>query len=88
MGLGGALTEAVEFKDGKVTNPAFSGYQVPRMADVPELDIVLVERRDLASIGAGETPIIAVAPAVANAVFHACGKRCRSMPLKLEGARG
>jgi isoquinoline 1-oxidoreductase len=83
MGLGGALTEAIEFREGKIANPAFSSYAVPRMSDVPELDIVLVDRRDLPSVGAGETPIIAVAPAIANAVHHAAGVRCRSMPLRV-----
>jgi isoquinoline 1-oxidoreductase len=83
MGLGGALTEAIEFTDGKISNPQFSSYRVPRMEDVPELDIVLLNRRDLPSVGAGETPIIAVAPAIANAVHHATGRRCRSMPMKV-----
>jgi isoquinoline 1-oxidoreductase len=81
QGLGGALFEEVKFKDGKLVNPRFSEYRVPRMSDLPELDIVLVNRPDLASVGAGETPIIAVAPAVANAVFHAAGVRSRTMPL-------
>jgi len=81
MGLGGALTEEIRFKDGKLTNPSFAEYEVPRMRDVPPLDIVLVDRRDLASLGAGETPIIAVAPAVANAMADATGVRTRSMPL-------
>jgi isoquinoline 1-oxidoreductase len=53
------------------------------MDDVPELDITLLDRKDLPSIGAGETPIIAVAPAIANAIEHAVGVRCLSMPLKL-----
>jgi isoquinoline 1-oxidoreductase len=81
MGLGGALTEAIEFKDGKLTNPRFSEYHVPRMEHLPKLDIVLVNRPDLQSLGAGETPIIAVAPAVANALAHAAGVRSRTMPL-------
>ena len=81
QGLGGALWEEVKFKDGKLTNPRFSEYRVPRMSDLPELDIVLVNRPDLTAVGAGETPIIAVAPAVANAVFHAAGVRSRTMPL-------
>lgn len=83
MGLGGALTEEIRFQDGKVTNASLSQYKVPRMHDVPELDIVLLDRRDLASVGAGETPIIAIAPAVANAVFHAANIRLRSMPMRL-----
>lgn len=83
MGLGGALFEQVEFADGRIANPAFSTYRVPRLADVPELDIVLVDRPDLPSLGAGETPIIAVAPAIANALDHAAGIRSRSLPLSL-----
>jgi isoquinoline 1-oxidoreductase len=82
MGLGGALSEAIGFENGRITNPAFSSYAVPRMRDVPRIDVVLVNRPDLESVGAGETPIIAVAPAIANAVFHATGKRLRSMPLR------
>jgi isoquinoline 1-oxidoreductase len=81
QGLGGALFEAVQFKDGRVTNPRFSEYRVPRMADVPPLDILLVDRKDLASLGAGETPIIAVAPAIANALLHATGERRLALPL-------
>jgi len=53
------------------------------MDDIPELDIVLLDRKDLPSVGAGETPIIAVAPAIANAIYHAVGVRCRSMPLRI-----
>ena len=84
MGLGGALYEQIDFEDGRLVNPSFSGYRVPRMDDVPELEIVLLDRPDLPSVGAGETPIIAVAPAIANAVYNACGVRIRSMPLQTE----
>ncbi len=83
MGLGGALSEEIAFKDGRITNPRFSEYHVPRMADIPKIEIELVNRTDLPSVGAGETPIIAIAPAIANAVADATGKRLRSMPMKL-----
>jgi isoquinoline 1-oxidoreductase len=86
MGLGGALREEIRFKDGRVENATFADYHVPRMSDLPELDVVLVNRPDLSSVGAGETPIIAVAPAVANAIFHAAGVRCRTMPMLSDGA--
>jgi CO/xanthine dehydrogenase Mo-binding subunit len=82
MGLGGALTEEIKFRDGKIINASFSQYAVPRMADAPEMEIVLVNRSDLPSVGAGETPIIAIAAAIANAVFDATGERLRSLPLK------
>lgn len=83
MGLGAVLYEDIRFKNGRIENPQFSDYQVPRMRDLPELDIVLVNRPDVPSVGGSETPIIAVAPAIANAVYNAVGKRCRSMPLRL-----
>jgi len=87
MGLGPALREEMLFEDGRMLNASFRKCQVPRFDDTPELDIHLLDRPDLASAGAGETPIIAVAPAIANAVFHATGLRARSMPIKLSGAQ-
>lgn len=85
MGLGGALFEAIQFADGKILNPKLSRYRVPHFADVPKLETVLLDRKDLPSAGAGETPIIAVAPAVANALCDATGVRRRAMPLAPEG---
>jgi nicotinate dehydrogenase subunit B len=81
QGLGGALFEAVRFEDGLVTTDRFSRYRVPRFSDVPELDVVLVDRKDLPSAGAGETPLVCVAPAIGNAIFDATGTRLRSLPL-------
>lgn len=83
MGLGGAVYESVTFAEGRITSASFSQYRVPRMRDVPKLDLLELDRRDLPSVGAGETPIIAVAPAIANAMCHATGSRHRSMPLDL-----
>jgi nicotinate dehydrogenase subunit B len=88
MGLGGALQEAIEFDGGKIQNASFSGYRVPRFADLPELVTVLVNRPDLPSAGAGETPIIAIAPAIGNAVFQATSVRLRSLPLSASQLRG
>jgi isoquinoline 1-oxidoreductase len=81
QGLGGALYEALEFADGRVLNPRFSQYRVPRFGDVPPIETVLLDRKDLPSAGAGETPIVGIAPAIANALYHATGLRRRSMPL-------
>ncbi len=85
MGLGGALFEAVRFEAGVITNGTFGGYRVPRITDVPAIEVVLLDRPGEPSAGAGETPIIAVAPAVANAVFAATGVRLRSLPLLPDG---
>ena len=85
MGLGGALSEAIEFEDGKITNASFWKYDVPRMADSPPtMDIQLLDRSDLPSVGAGETPIVAIAPAIANGVAHATGQRIRQMPIRFD----
>ncbi len=50
---------------------------------MPELDVHLLDRPDLPSAGGGETPIIAIAPAIANAVFDATGQRVRAIPIRL-----
>lgn len=85
MGLGGALFERIDFDDGEILNPSLRDYRVPRFRDAPELEVVLLDRKDLPSEGAGETPIIAVAPALANAICQATGERLRSMPMVPKG---
>ncbi|MDB5321764.1 MAG: nicB [Phycisphaerales bacterium] len=87
MGLGPALREEMRFAGGKILNGNFADYEVPRFADLPELEVHLLDRADLASAGAGETPIIAIAPAVANALFAATGVRVRQMPIRLGKAK-
>ena len=82
MGLGPALDEEMIFENGKMLNASFRKYGVPRFEDVPELEIELV-KSDATPVGAGETPIIAVAPAIANALFNANGIRVRNMPIRL-----
>ena len=81
QGLGGALFEAVEFAGGRLSNGRLSRYRVPRFRDVPPIEVVLVDRKDLPSVGAGETPIVGVAPAIANAIYSATGERLRALPL-------
>jgi isoquinoline 1-oxidoreductase len=85
QGLGGALFEAIAFEDGRIVNGRFADYRVPRFLDVPAVDTVLVNRQDLPSAGAGETPIVGIAPAIANAIFDATGVRLRALPLVPEG---
>jgi nicotinate dehydrogenase subunit B len=85
MGLGGALSEAIDFANGRILNPRFSRYRVPRFSDTPVLETVLVDRKDLPSAGAGETPIVGIAPAIGNAIFAATGQRLRSLPMLPSG---
>jgi isoquinoline 1-oxidoreductase len=87
MGLGGALFEQIDFADGKILNPSLAEYRLPRFRDAPAQEVVLIDRKDEPSAGAGETPIIAIAPAVANAIRAATGVRLRSLPLVPDGFR-
>jgi nicotinate dehydrogenase subunit B len=86
--LGGALFEAIAFENGRITNARFSQYRVPRFRDVPEIEAVLLSRTDIPSAGAGETPIMAVAPAVGNAIFDATGIRLTNLPMVPNGLAG
>jgi CO/xanthine dehydrogenase Mo-binding subunit/aerobic-type carbon monoxide dehydrogenase small subunit (CoxS/CutS family) len=81
MALGGALFEQVSLDHGRLASPRLASYRVPRFSDVPDIDVVLVDRPDIPSAGAGETPLVAVAPAIAGAIFAATGRRLRSLPL-------
>ncbi len=70
MGFGGAIFEAIEFENGRIVNNVFSKYRVPRFRDVPPaMDALLIDRKDQPSVGAGEAPILGIAPAIANAIF-------------------
>ena len=87
QGLGGALFEAMEFENGKILNGRMSEYRVPRFRDLPAIETVLVDRKDLPSAGAGECPIVGLAPAIANAIFDAVGVRLRLLPLVPSGLK-
>jgi CO/xanthine dehydrogenase Mo-binding subunit len=81
MGLGGALFEAVQFANGKILNAGLSAYRVPRFSDVPNIEVILLDRKDLPSAGAGEAAIIGVAPAIRNAILDAVGTALNTLPL-------
>jgi nicotinate dehydrogenase subunit B len=81
QGMGGALWERVAFDGASQRTRRLSQYRVPRFSDVPEMDVQIVDRRDVAPAGAGESPITLVSPAIASAVFAATGQRRRMLPL-------
>ncbi len=85
MGLGGALFEAIKFENGRISNPKFSMYRVPRFQDTQPIEVVLLDRKDIVPAGAGETPIMALAPAIGNAIFSATGTRLRTLPMVPSG---
>src|SRR5260221_11715676 len=82
QGLGGALFEAIEFADGHVRNATMEQYRVPRFQDTPVIETILLDRRDIPSAGAGESSMIAVAPAIGSAV-RGFGKVDTALPIRL-----
>jgi xanthine dehydrogenase YagR molybdenum-binding subunit len=91
QGIGMALLEQTHLdrRFGSYTNVNFAEYLVPVNADVRNLDIIMVEEEDphvnpIGAKGIGEVGIVGVAPAIANAVYHATGKRIREVPITLE----
>jgi isoquinoline 1-oxidoreductase len=76
------LFESIEFAGGAITNGTMARYRVPRFKDVPPIETVLLDRKDLPSAGAGETPIVCVAPAIGSAA-RAFGQVARQLPVTL-----
>lgn len=58
---------------------------MPQFRDIPELEVVLLDRKDIPSAGAGETPLVGLAPAIGNAIFDATGVWLTSLPLAPRG---
>ena len=85
QGLGGALFEEVDFDHGVVRNAHLKDYRVPRFSDVPPIEVVLIDRKDQPSFGAGETPMMAVAPAIGASIHGATGVRPRRLPMARNG---
>jgi isoquinoline 1-oxidoreductase subunit beta len=80
FGLGRTLMEEITIKDGRVEQANYSDYLVPRMADIPNIEVKVLNT-DSTPVGIGEDGVPLVAPAVANAVFAASGLRLRQLPL-------
>jgi len=86
QGIGGALFEKILFSNGRIENPHFAQFRLPRFSDTPQIEIVLLDRKDLPSAGAGETGLVGLAPAVGNAIFAVTGNRPKSMPMAPENS--
>jgi len=80
QGVSRALFEEVTFDDKGVTSLDWKTYPILKFSDVPEIEIVLINRSEMASLGAGEPSIIPVPAAIANAIFDATGARLREAP--------
>jgi xanthine dehydrogenase YagR molybdenum-binding subunit len=87
-GIGMALMEegVIDHRYGRWVNNNFADYHVPVQADVPHIDALFVDKPDpilnpIGAKGMGEIALIGFAAAVANAVYHATGKRIRELPI-------
>ncbi|HEY0066974.1 MAG TPA: xanthine dehydrogenase family protein molybdopterin-binding subunit, partial [Flavisolibacter sp.] len=94
-GIGMAVMEEgiIDHRYGRWVNNNFADYHVPVHADVPPIEVVFVNKPDpylnpMGSKGLGEIALIGFAPAVANAVFHATGRRIRSLPITVDKVLG
>jgi CO/xanthine dehydrogenase Mo-binding subunit len=90
MGIGMTMLEETVFdpETGRIANATFADYLIPANADVPDLDVVFVgppdTARPLGIKGIGEIGAVGVSAAIANAVYHATGRRIRSLPITVE----
>lgn len=88
MGVGYALTEGLIIEDGRVLNPGYRDYKIPRAVDAPEVVPVLVESIEptgpFGAKGLGEATMISSAAAIANAVYNAVGARIRELTITPE----
>lgn len=86
MALSAATGERITIADGRVQQRNFGDYPLLRMAQAPRIDVVLLSSPDATVGGVGEPPVPGVAPALANAIFAATGRRVRKLPIDLAGA--
>jgi len=90
MGVGLALMEETQFdeRNGRIMNPSLAEYHVPVHMDVPEIDIMWTDIPDphapAGARGIGEIGITGTGAAIANAIYNACGKRVRELPITLD----
>ncbi|MBI4186124.1 MAG: xanthine dehydrogenase family protein molybdopterin-binding subunit [Chloroflexi bacterium] len=85
QGIGYALTEETLFENGRILNPSFVDYKMATALDTPQIVPLIVEELDptgpYGAKGAGEAPIVPVAPAIANAIYNAVGVRIKELPI-------
>ena len=83
FGLGAALIEQINIKNGVVQQTNFDDYRVMRMSDMPPMDVKVISTANTPT-GIGEAGVPVVAPAIANAVAQITGKRLRHLPMTPE----
>jgi isoquinoline 1-oxidoreductase beta subunit len=83
MALGAATKHETHFMDGKAVEKNFDSYKMPRIADIPVIEVHIMENNERAG-GVGEPALPPFAPALCNAIFDLSGKRIRKLPFNLD----
>jgi isoquinoline 1-oxidoreductase beta subunit len=83
MALGAAITHETKFKEGKAVETNFHQYPMPRITDIPEIEVHIMDNEEKAG-GVGEPGLPPFAPALTNAIFDLTGKRIRKLPFRLD----
>jgi isoquinoline 1-oxidoreductase len=81
MGMGYALSEEIRFEGGKMLTGNFDDYQIARFSWLPEVEVLLIDNPQMAALGGGEPPIIAMGAALANAIYDAVSARLLQLPM-------
>jgi CO/xanthine dehydrogenase Mo-binding subunit len=85
MGIGYTFTEDLRFRNGRVVNPNFANYRVPRSIGTPPIHTILIETNDpegpFGAKGMGEASLLPTSAAIANAIHDACGVRIKELPI-------
>jgi isoquinoline 1-oxidoreductase beta subunit len=83
MALGAATKHATLFEDGKAVQKNFDSYKMPRISDIPEIEVHVMDNEEKAG-GVGEPGLPPFSPALTNAIFNLTGKRIRKLPFNLD----
>ena len=84
MGMGYALTEEIQFQGGDIKNQSFDTYDIPRFSWIPQIETVIMDKKDQPPHGGGEPAVICMGAVIANAVFDATGARLYQLPMTPE----
>jgi CO/xanthine dehydrogenase Mo-binding subunit len=88
QGIGMGLMEEIVYREGQVVNNNWTDYKLPTIADVPEIEAIIVEHAveggPFGAKGVGEAPVVPPPAALANAVYRAAGVRLHTLPLTAE----
>jgi CO/xanthine dehydrogenase Mo-binding subunit len=82
------LMEEVKFDEHHINTLDWGSYPIFRFSDIPQVEVAVINRPDTPPLGGGEASVAPASAAIANAIYKACGKRVRDLPIRAEKIRG